>query len=204
MTCDATRPQLALYLYDDLAPDERSVVAAHLKVCPTCRAELAELAAVRAALDVTPVPPVRVEAAALHLAEVGRLRRRARRWRLAALVGAALAVGFLLLRLDVRIDSRQLHVRWGPPDPLTPVAIHEEKPVPPPDLDRRIELLDDLVHALAANTKADDRERQDELNQLRAELAELRTLSQQWAATQRDVSALYTAQFGPKPEGVNP
>ena len=43
MTCDETRDTLSAYLDEALAPDERSLVAAHLLGCPECRRELEAL-----------------------------------------------------------------------------------------------------------------------------------------------------------------
>lgn len=43
MTCDETRETLSAYLDEALAPDERSLVDAHLEGCAECRRELAAL-----------------------------------------------------------------------------------------------------------------------------------------------------------------
>lgn len=43
MTCDETRDTLSAYLDEALAPDERSLVDAHLAGCPECRHELEAL-----------------------------------------------------------------------------------------------------------------------------------------------------------------
>src|SRR5436190_1583655 len=136
MTCHEIRDLLPLHLYGDLAAEQRAAVDAHLQECANCRAEFAAVAAVRNGLDAAVVPAPAVDLAALYRAEGDRLRRRARRWRVAAAAAAVAALLLLVPRLDVRLDGRQFSVRWS--------------------------------------------------------------------QTERDVSALYTAQFGSRQSGVNP
>ena len=62
-----------------------------------------------------------------------------------------------------------------------------------------------IVQALAAGAESTDRQRQEQLAKLREEIAAMNTQNQKrWSQTQRDVSALYTAQFGSRQNGVNP
>jgi anti-sigma factor RsiW len=51
MTCHDTTMSLGVYLLGALEPTEQAAVEAHLAVCETCRAELAELAALPSMLE---------------------------------------------------------------------------------------------------------------------------------------------------------
>ncbi len=56
MSCDQIQQSLSLYVDDGLTPEARSACYRHLEVCPVCRAELAELRAIRASLTMLPCP----------------------------------------------------------------------------------------------------------------------------------------------------
>jgi hypothetical protein len=97
-------------------------------------------------------------------------------------------------------------VRWGPPPaaPVPPPAVQAE-PRPDRETAEKLQLLDDLVHALAGDVEARDRRRSGELLRLQARLERLlRQSEQRWAATEDNVSALYTAHFGPREKGRIP
>src|SRR5882724_6783239 len=117
MTCTDIREQLPLHLYGDLPPDERARVDAHLTQCPACRVVAAEFAAIRRGLNAAPAASRPLEVSEIYRRETVRQRRRARRWQVAAVVGAAAAVLVLFARADIRLDARQLVVRWGTPEP---------------------------------------------------------------------------------------
>jgi anti-sigma factor RsiW len=209
MICADCRELLPLHLYGDLSDADRTAVAAHLSDCGACRAELGALAATRAALDAAPVPETAVDLNRIYRFDAERQRRTARRWRVAALVGLAASLLVLALRIDIRADARQLTVRWGTPEPMPvapePTVIVRTQTVTSPDLDERLNVLTALIHALAANVETGDRERAAELMRVRGELASLRQQGdQRWTETGRSVSALYTAQFGPKTQGDRP
>jgi hypothetical protein len=112
-SCDSLeRLSLGAYVLGALDPVERAAVDAHLSECPTCRDELAGLAAMPGLLSrvrvedvLDPAPsPMPAPAAADRL--IGRLRaaRRARRRRLAAAAGAfalaAIAAGAIVIGTD--------------------------------------------------------------------------------------------------------
>jgi Putative zinc-finger len=216
MTCPDVRPILPALAYDDLAPDEAAVVRRHLDDCPGCRDEFAGLAHARAALDATPVPAVRVDVARLFTETAARQERRARRWRRAAAAAAALAAGLLAvlgLRLQVRVGAHELVIAWGD----APVSREGERleggTVNPalarapdsPELAERLQLLQDLTHALAIDVDDRDRRRRAEVNGLRARLDALqRDAARKWAEAERYVSALYVAQFKPSEGGMKP
>jgi hypothetical protein len=63
-------------------------------------------------------------------------------------------------------------------------------------LREQIRLTNDLVRLLAADADAQDRRRQNESDALRSRLDQLQRLAQRkWEETDRNVAALYTAQF---------
>lgn len=115
MSCPYLRSNGA-YVLGALSPAERTSYEAHLAGCPTCAAEVAQLAPVPGLLS--RVDPASLSPAASGsipfsrlLAAVGRERRRqarARRWRLAAAVLAAtvLAVVGSVLWFDATSDPR--------------------------------------------------------------------------------------------------
>ena len=116
MNCPDIRPLLPALAYDDLSPAEADAVRRHLDACPGCRDEFAGLAHARAALDAISVPAVKVDVARLYTEVGARQERRTRRWRRLSVAAAALAVGLLGvvgLRLQLRVDSRQLVIAWG-------------------------------------------------------------------------------------------
>lgn len=82
MNCRMVEEKLALHLYDELPPEERAAVDAHLTACPACAAAAAELGRLHAALDqrpaLEPTPELFVQSRA-ELEEA--LDREARGWR---------------------------------------------------------------------------------------------------------------------------
>lgn len=212
MNCKHVRELLPLLTYGDLAGDERSAIEAHLSQCAACRTELAALNQVRGLLDESPTPAARADVSSMLWLDSDRQRRTARRWRLAALAALAATILLAAMRLEVRLDQRQMVIRWGKAEPAIQVIQQPQPPVivrPEPaastEVAERLKVLNELVHALAANVEAGDRDRRDELERLRKEIAAMQKLEQKrWAATERDVSALYTAQFGARNSGANP
>ena len=58
MACDLFKPRLAALVYDDISPEDRAAVQAHLAGCPACSAALERLAGTRAILaDAAPEVP---------------------------------------------------------------------------------------------------------------------------------------------------
>jgi hypothetical protein len=83
-------------------------------------------------------------------------------------------------------------------------VIRSEPPADP-RVEERLKTMGEILQALAASAENSDRQRQDQLAKLREEMATMRNQSQKrWTETQRDLSALYTAQFGARTSGVNP
>ena len=212
MTCPDVRPLLAALAYDDLSPVNAAAVRRHLDACPGCRDEFAGLAHARTALDAVSVPPVKVDVARLYTAVATRQERRARRWRRVSLAAAALAAAVLVavgLRLQVRIDAKQLVIAWG-----QPASRERERPeverIPVAyasgsDMDERVRLLDELTHALAAENDRRDRRYQRDMADVGRRLdAFQRVAVQKWLEAERNVSALYVAQFKPTKGGNTP
>jgi hypothetical protein len=210
MNCQQVHELLPLHAYGDLSGEEKSGVEAHLAECPGCRNELTAFATIRAQLDATQVAMTGVDLAHVYRAESVRFRRRARRWRLAAAAAAVAVVIVFAIRLDVRIDRRQMTIRWGAWESL-PIAetaarsVIQPEPAIPTQFDERLKTMSELIQALAANVDASDRERQEQVATLKRELAIMQQRSQErLSETERDVSALYAAHFGSRPKAVNP
>src|SRR5262245_18431512 len=160
MNCSQARDRLPGLLYGDLPDAEAAVVEDHLAGCPAWRNEHAALRGVRRALDALPAPPVGVDLPRLYRAEDDRRARQLRRWRRAAVALAVAAAVLLLvvgLRLELRVEAHQLVVRWG-----TPPAAPESPPVaraearPDRATQEQVQLLGELVHALAGDLEARD------------------------------------------------
>lgn len=206
MSCTQAREHLALLLYGDLDRVTAAAVQEHLAGCPACRTEYAELRRLRQALDALPAPAVQVDLPRLFQTAA---RRQARRWRRAALlVGAAAAALLLVLltRLEVRVEAQQLVVRWGttPTDgQVSPTPVADLPPQAlPPDLEQRLQLMDDLLHALVTDVRDRDAEQQRRLARLQTRLDDLQAQSgRRWVEFDRQVRALYVAHFQPPRKG---
>jgi hypothetical protein len=219
MNCAVVRARLAALLYGDLTADEAAEVREHLRGCASCQGKQAALAQVRRLLDAVPAPPVTVDLPRLYREAAEQQSLRLRRWRrvaCAALAVAAAVVAVVCLsRLEVSLDANQLVLRWGtvpePPEVPAPApAPHPEPPMLPPtaamapgEVEQQLRLLSDLMRALSDDAEVRDGRRQQEINQLRAQV---RGLQQQMAelrlATEKDVSALYAAQFPDREKGT--
>lgn len=210
MSCEPFRERLLELLYGGLPPGSRTEVERHLADCSACRRERAALEALAHGLDAVPPVPGRVDLPRLYRDAAERRARQARRWRfIAAGVGVAAVVLLALfaLRLEVRLEGHQMVLRWGvPPEPAAPVP-------PPPVVIREVpavsaeevQLLKELVHALAADVESSERRSLASVVRLQQRLDDMQRQTQRrWADTERDVSALYTAQFGPRRKGDEP
>ncbi len=211
-TCAQAREALAGLLYGELSPADAEAVHKHLAGCPPCRAELAALRHVQTVLDAAPAPEASVDLPRLYREAAHREGRRLRRWRrvaVATLAAAAVLLAVFGLGLEVRVEKHQVVLRWGsparpePPEPAPNPAA--ERPPTPPAADGELQLVKDLIHLLAADLHAQDRKHKQALRRLHERLEELRLhVDQRWDATERDVSALYTAQFGSREKGEKP
>jgi hypothetical protein len=211
MNCLEVRPLLPALAYDDLPPAEAALVRRHLDACPGCRDEYAGLTHARAALDAIPVPAVKVDFARLYTEVAARQERQARHWRRISLAATALAAAVLVaigLRLQVRVGANELVIAWGE----QPSRERDRADVRPPvahdsgaHVEERLKLLDDLTHALAADNDRRDRRYQQEMADLGRRLQSLqRVAMEKWLETERNLSALYVAQFKPSNERNTP
>jgi hypothetical protein len=209
MNCPDVRVHLPALVYGDLNAQEVAAVEVHLTTCPACRKERTDLERVRQALTAMPAPTVEVDVHRIFRQAADRQARRARRWRRAALaLGAAAALLLFVvgLRLEVRAEAGQLVIRWGnapakeiepaPRKAPTPRVVAEQPgPDSLPELERRLRLNNDLIHAVAQDVEDRDRTYRDLLTQLRAALDTLaRQTARQWTETERNVAALYVFQ----------
>lgn len=207
MNCVQTRPLLPGLLYEDLQPLEATEVKKHLDQCPACGKEYAALTEVRQWLKTVPAPDIRIDLHRVYQ-EAGRLQeKRLRRWQRAAVAVAALAAGLLLaflLKWELRVEGHQLVVRWGvSPTPTAPPLTQPPAPSPVVELERppavaaeEVQLLKDLVHALAADADARDRRQQETMALLESRLDSLRRqTNDRWTSLERDFAALYADRF---------
>jgi hypothetical protein len=93
-----------------------------------------------------------------------------------------------------------------PPAPETGVAAVQAGGRPPaPELQEQVRILAELVQLLATDLDARDQRHQEDLARLQAQLEAVRQQQAQWRlATERDVDALYVAQFGQPQKGKSP
>jgi anti-sigma factor RsiW len=216
MNCADVRARLALLPYGELTPAEADEVRQHVTRCPACEKEQADLAQLRDLLDAAPAPAVTVDLPRLFRDAA---RGQVRRWRgvaVAALAAAAaVVVGLLLARLEVRLERNQLVLRWGAvptlPDQTPAPVPPREEPAPAPlpvasaaEIEQQLRLLRELVQAVSNDADLRDERRQREIAQLRGRLHGLeQQMTQLRLSTERDVSALYTAQSPDKSKGAS-
>lgn len=206
MNCTRARELLPLLLYDDLAPTEAEETRAHLRDCAACGQEFAALGGVRQALDALPAPSAKVDLGRVYVEAERRQRLQVRRWRRIAVALTAVAALLVLafgLKLELRFEGHQVTLRWGKlPAQSEPVPPTRPEAPPPAVSAEDIQLLKGLLHGLMADMQDRDRQQQQALVRLHSQLESLQRHSQQrWAATERDLAALYTAQFGGRDKG---
>jgi hypothetical protein len=213
MTCEQARPRLPELAYGDAKhPD----LAAHVRGCARCAAELRELQAVRSWLDAARAPSVHVDVPALHREAAARDRAQARRWRRAALAAGAVAAALLLalaLRVEWRWHDRELVIGWGNPQPAQETPPESpQRPAVPVHVAMELQVLRDLIHAISTDINQRDQSQREALTAQHEALAAMRervdrlaaASSRNWTATQNDVRALYTAYFGVRSKGDTP
>jgi Putative zinc-finger len=207
MSCTPIRDQLPGLLYGELTPDEAAAVRKHLAVCPACRKEHGELQRLRQALDAAPAAVAAVDLPALYQEAARRRQKQLRRWRRAAVallaVAAALLVAFAL-NLEVRVEAHQFVIRWGaPPETVSSSSSMISSRSPPEVTAEEMDLVKEMIHALAADVRGRDAQQQQALARLRERLdAAQFQADERWAVTRRNEAAFYTALF--KEKGVKP
>lgn len=180
---------------------------------------------VRKLLDAASTPDPRpVDLAAIYRAAAERQAVVSRRWRRAAVAGAALAAGVLafalLPRLEFRVSDHEFTVRWGTPPEIPPS-------VPPPQQpDPRIEQLleeqskqlaairstntkhaelQDLLLTLAVDVSDRDKQQQARVAVLTKQLTAFEAdTARQFADAEKTNSALYDAVFSSRKAKATP
>lgn len=204
MTCIRARELLPLLLYEDLTAAEASEVRCHLQQCPGCQQEFAALGGVRQALAAMPAAAANVNLEHIYASAARLQHLQVRRWRRAA--GALTAVAAVLLvclglKLEVRCEPDHFSVRWGAP-PAAPPPPPSVVVQPPAVTAEDLQLVKGLIQVLMADLQDRDRQQQQALRRLQLHLETLQRQHQQrLVATERDVTALYTAQFGTRGKG---
>jgi hypothetical protein len=212
MQCDAVRTLLPLHVYGDLADSERMAIEGHLTGCLACQQDLAEFQRLRETLSALPAPERHVDVGQIYSLQTLRRRKQTRRWQMAALAAIAVTVFVLFMRLEIQVNAGQLVIRWGRPEPIAVVEKPAAVPAPAPapaepnrEMMERLQVMNDLIHALADSIETGDRQRREDLQRLQVELAAIQRRSQrQFDETQNEVDALYTAQFGARAEDTKP
>jgi hypothetical protein len=197
MKCTDARAVLPLLIYGELEPKEQAALQDHLAHCAACRRERQALTSVRKLLDAAPVPRVAVDLPRLYQTQAD--RQALRSWRRVAVVAAAVAALLLLavwLRLEVRLGSDQLVVRWGAPPDTAPTPIPPQltasQTALPPETEAELRVLSDLIHALKQDADGRDRHVEERLDRLQRHVQILQAQAdQRWSTTEESVAALY-------------
>jgi hypothetical protein len=199
MNCTEARAALPLLIYGEANPQD-TALKDHLRHCADCRREQQALESVRRLLDQAPVPRIEVDLPQLYLSLADRQARRLRRWRRVALALGGIAALLLLtigLRVEVRLQSGQMLVRWSESPPSAPRAEKQtapatESPVGKPDLREDLRVLSDLIHALKQDADERDQHFDARLDRLQKHVLALQSQAdRRWNATEQDVTALY-------------
>jgi hypothetical protein len=222
MNCTQIREKLLAWQYGELSPAEQAEVESHLAACAACRQESSAWQEFRGKLGAFAGPAVQVDLSGLYREAMQRNERRVRRWRRSALAAAAVAAIVLIgvaLKLEVRVDATQLVLRWANPpkieDRISKIedrsADNRSSILHPPSLKSApqvsaedLQLVKDLVRVLAQEVQTRDRRQQEALFLLQARFETL--LGQTYdhvAGNERDVAALYAAQFRLQKKGDN-
>jgi anti-sigma factor RsiW len=217
MNCTDIRDRLLAWQYQELPAAERALVTKHLESCAACQEHSLVWRELSRRLDAFTGPAVAVDLPRLFHQVVQRQEQRARRWRRTALAFVAAVAAVLLiaigLRLEIRLDGSQVVVRWGDPPPVAPqtpappsasATVPNQFSVPHVDPDD-LQLVKDLVRVLAQEIQTRDRQQQQGLLRLQARFeAFLGAIDVRSANNERDVAALYSAQFRITNKGEKP
>lgn len=211
MTCEAYRLLLPLLVNQDLDARAQAEVQTHVEDCAQCRGEVKQLRSVLGALKRQPAPEARFDMAQLFTQIQLDERKKARRWKRVALATLALAATVLLFsltRLEIHIERNQFVLSWGdigstPSGPRNGSANDAKagaKATANAEIaHEKLDELKDLIELVLDDVARRDGQRRAETAGLRSNLDQLRqAVGAGLAAAQRDVSALYDAQFPKK------
>jgi hypothetical protein len=174
-------------LYGDLAESQEESLRRHLDACPACREEWNRFRDVKSLLDQISVPAsvtTPVNLSRLYFEAGLRKEVQIRRWRrttLALAGAAAILLVFFTLNWEIRLEKHQLVLRWGnpPEEPVRPVALAPDpapvvKPAAPEVSQADLQLLKDLIHALAQDAEGRDEQQQAMLLAVQTQVESLR------------------------------
>ena len=129
MNCEEARAHLVDLTCGALSDGDAVAVEEHVQQCAACREELKVLGHTCRLLALAPMPPVRVDVAAIYRTAAAEEARRRRRWRRVAVAGLAAAAALFVVvmtRLEFRVEAHQFIVRWQTPS--TPPAPAQRRP----------------------------------------------------------------------------
>jgi hypothetical protein len=202
MNCAQIRDRLLAWRYNELPGAEQTAVEVHLRGCAGCREQSIAWDELRGKLDAFRAPAVDVDVGRLYQEAFHRQERRLRRWRRMAVAVSAAAAMVLIalgLRLEIQVGASQVVFRWGsaPKSALgTSAASSAPHGVASPIDPEEFQLVKDLIRVLAQDVQSRDREHREQLLRLQARIeAFLDTAYDRSTSMERDVAALYAAQF---------
>ena len=200
MNCRDVRANLPLLVYGELGPEEQHDLEKHLEGCTDCRQELQAIRRIRRQLG-TRTPAASVDLPRLYREATQRQHRRAQRWRRVALAVSGAAAAFLGavvgFRMEARFEAHQFVLRWGSPQTAPEPEVKVPAPagaapvVSAPEMENRLQLLNELILALADGVQALDR-RDDEHTKAEAWLrAAHAQMADRLANLERAIRTLY-------------
>lgn len=197
MHCPEIRDLLPLHLYGDLSADQAAEMEKHLAECGACRRDWEAHQATRPMLDAVAVPAVQVDLPRIYAESARQQQRRLRRWQYAAAafaLAASILFVALALKLEVRAEAHQVTVRWGVAPTGPPVASATAPPTAANP--EELQLVKDLLRAVAGELEVRDERRRQELALLQSRLDVLQRQNQRlWATTERDMAAVVALQL---------
>jgi anti-sigma factor RsiW len=229
MNCNQVRDRLLAWQYGELSAGEQAEVEAHLAGCSTCREESSAWRGFRRRLEAFKGPALQIDLPRIYQQAAQRHERRVRRWRRTALAVLGLAAAVLIavsLKLEIRVEASQVVLGWGgsantPPQPaaeaggpLDQIRAEDLESIRAWAKEMRtqsrirqvngedLELVTELIRALAKDVQTRDRQQQDALLRFQARFETL--LVRAMASNERDVAALYNAYVRIPKKGGNP
>ncbi len=209
MNCDQAQTLLVQRDIEPVPEEQRRLLEQHLASCPRCKQAAQEIREVRRLLDLAPAPALHVDLPDLYRRAADDERRSRRRWRRAALIlsaAAAVLLILLALRFEWRWTEGQLIIGWRLPPAAHPNLEESKQPAGvPPEVASELQLLKDLVRALASEVDERDQERQLALASLEQRVDAMTAASQlRWNTMQDSVRALLIAYLESRDQGVRP
>jgi hypothetical protein len=197
MNCKNVRERLVDMLYDCLPLTELEKLNVHLAHCSACKSEFASLRDLHRALDSVAAPDVSVHLPTLYRRVADLRQRSVKRWRRVALAAAGVAaavIAVLAFRLEIRVGSDQVMIRWGNSIPVPDsaangksesVRLAQSDSPNPPASELELQPMRGLIYAvaddldkLAGEVETRDRRQQQAVARLQENLAQVRLIMQ--------------------------